>query len=99
MKKSTDCNNDGHIGWRELDVKEKIAYALSVALVTSGIIMAFLCLFIKDDITDGVLFYCGESFVTAGSLLGVGLYMKGKIGEIENYLHQRLRDDENTEKG
>lgn len=88
--RSIDCNKDGHIGWRELDVKDKIAYTLSCVLVGSGILMAFLCLIIKDDITDGALFYIGEAFVTAGSLLGVGMYMKTKIGEIDQYIHQRL---------
>ena len=88
--KSVDCNKDGHIGWKELDVKDKIAYTLSCVLVGSGILMAFLCLFIKDDITDGVLFYVGESFVTGGGLLGVGIYTKTKFGEISNYIHRRL---------
>lgn len=93
--KSVDCNKDGHIGWRELDVKDKIAYTLSCVLVGSGILMAFLCLIIKDDITDGVLFYVGESFVTGGGLLGVGIYTKTKFGEISNYIHRRL-DNETT---
>lgn len=93
--KAIDNNKDGHIGWRELDVKDKIAYTLSCVLVGSGILMAFLCLIIKDDITDGVLFYVGESFVTGGGLLGVGIYTKTKFGEISNYIHRRL-DDETT---
>lgn len=93
VKKSYDVDHDGHIGWRELDVKDKIAYTLSCVLVGSGILMAFLCLIIKDDITDGVLFYVGESFVTGGGLLGVGIYTKTKFGEISNYLHKRLGDE------
>ena len=91
--KAIDNNRDGHIGWKELDVKDKIAYTLSCVLVGSGILMAFLCLFIKDDITDGVLFYVGESFVTGGGLLGVGIYTKTKFGEISNYLHKKLGDE------
>lgn len=93
MKRTSDYNEDGHIGWKELDVKDKIAYTLSCVLVGSGILMAFLCLIIKDDITDGVLFYVGESFVTGGGLLGVGIYTKTKFGEISNYLHKRLDDE------
>lgn len=91
--RTVDCNKDGHIGWRELDVKDKIAYTLSCVLVGSGILMAFLCLIIKDDITDGVLFYVGESFVTGGGLLGVGIYTKTKFGEISNYIHKKLDDE------
>lgn len=93
VKKSYDVDQNGHIGWSELDVKDKIAYTLSCVLVGSGILMAFLCLIIKDDITDGVLFYVGESFVTGGGLLGVGIYTKTKFGEIANYLHKKLDDE------
>ena len=93
---SIDCNKGGHIGWKELDIKDKIAYTLSCVLIGSGILMAFLCLIIKDDITDGVLFYVGESFVTGGGLLGVGIYTKTKFGDISNYIHKRL-DHEDIE--
>lgn len=93
--KAIDNNRDGHIGWKELDVKDKIAYTLSIVLVASGVIMAFLCFFLRadHDVTDGVLFYVGESFVTSGALLGVGLYVKNKFGQISNYLHEKLDDD------
>lgn len=95
MKKSHDINKDGHITWKELDVKDKIAYTLSIILVASGILMAFLCFLLTEghDITDGVLFYVGESFVTGGALLGVGLYVKNKFGEITQYLHKKLDDE------
>ena len=95
-KKSYDFDKDGHISWRELDVKDKIAYTMSVILMSSGIIMAFICFFITPDhdITNGVLFYVSESFVTGGALLGIGLYVKNKFGEISQYLHEKLHDNE-----
>ena len=93
--KAIDNNRDGHIGWSELDIKDKIAYIMSVVLMASGILMAFLCFFLREDhdVTDGVLFYVGESFVTGGGLLGVGIYTKTKFGEISNYLHKKLGDE------
>lgn len=96
MKKSYDFDKNGHISWRELDVKDKIAYVMSVVLMASGIIMAFMCFFMTEnhDITNGVLFYVSESFVTGGALLGIGLYVKNKFGEINNYLKNKLHDDE-----
>lgn len=92
MKRTTDFNKDGHIGWKELDIKDKIAYTMSVVLMLSGIIMAFICFFITEDhdITNGVLFYVSEAFVTSGALLGIGIWVKGKIGEINTYIHDRL---------
>ena len=96
MKKSYDFDKNEHISWRELDVKDKIAYTMSVILMSSGIIMAFICFFITHDhdITNGVLFYVSESFVTGGALLGIGLYVKNKFGELRNYLHEKLQENE-----
>ena len=92
MKKSTDYNNDGHIGWQELDFRDKAAYVMAIILITSGILMAFLCFFLTGDysITDGVLFYVSEAFVTGGALLDIATYVKGKFGEINNYIHEKL---------
>ena len=96
MKKSYNFDKDGHISWKELDVKDKISYTMSVVLMASGIIMAFMCFFITEnhDITNGVLFYVSESFVTGGALLGIGLYVKNKFGEINNYLKKQLHNDD-----
>ena len=95
-KKSTDINKDGHISWEELDIKDKIAYVMSVILMTSGMIMAFCCFFMTEnhDITNGVLFYVSEAFVTGGALLGIGLYVKNKFGEINNYINKRFEEKE-----
>ena len=49
MKKTTDINKDGHIGWRELDFRDKVAYTMAIILIASGIIMAFLCFFLTGD--------------------------------------------------
>lgn len=93
--KSIDSNKDGRVGWDELDIKDKIAYVMSVILMVSGMIMAFFCFFMTEnhDITNGVLFYVSEAFVTGGSLLGIGLYVKNKFGEIDNYIHKKLDHD------
>lgn len=94
--KSIDCNKDGRISWKELDIKDKIAYVMSVILIFSGIVMAFLSFFMTNDhnITSGALAYIGEAFVTGGALLGIGIWIKGKMGEINNYIHEKLDHDE-----
>ncbi|MBP5561015.1 MAG: hypothetical protein J6X70_04350 [Muribaculaceae bacterium] len=94
--KSKDINRDGHIGWKELDFRDKVAYTMAIILVASGIIMAFLCFFLTSDysITDGVLFYVSESFVTGGALLGIATYIKGKFGEITNYIQNKVHDED-----
>lgn len=95
-KKSFDFNKDGHIGWKELDFRDKVAYTMAIILIASGIVMAFLCFFLTGDynVTDGVLFYCSEVFVTGGALLGIATYVKGKFGQISNYIHNKLNEDD-----
>ncbi len=95
MKKTLDINKDGHIGWRELDFRDKVAYTMAIILIASGIVMAFLCFFLTGDysITDGVLFYVSEAFVTGGALLGIATYIKGKFGEITNYIHKKIDNE------
>lgn len=95
-KKSFDFNKDGHIGWKELDFRDKVAYTMAIILIASGIVMAFLCFFLTGDynVTDGVLFYCSEVFVTGGALLGIATYIKGKFGQINNYIHNKLDEDD-----
>lgn len=95
MKRSCDIDKDGHIGWKELDFRDKVAYTMAIILIGSGITMAFLCFFLTGDysITDGVLFYVSEAFVTGGALLGIATYIKGKFGEITNYIHKKIDNE------
>ena len=92
LTKTSDNNHDGKIGWGELDFRDKVAYSIAIILICSGIIMAFLCFFMTEDhnITDGVLFYTAQTFVTGGSLLGIGVWVKGKFGEMNSYIHNKL---------
>ena len=93
--KRTDKDKNGHISWNELDIKDKLAYSIAVILIFSGITMAFCCFFLTEDhdITDGVLFFTGQSFVTGGSLLGIGVWIKGKFGEMNNYINNKLSNE------
>lgn len=97
-KKSYDLDKDGHIGWKELDFRDKVAYTMAIILIASGIVMAFLCFFLTGDynVTDGVLFYCSEVFVTGGALLGIATYVKGKFGEISNYINNKFKENEHN---
>lgn len=93
--KSIDLNYDGHVGWHELDFRDKLAYSIAIILIFSGIIMAFFCFFLTEDhdITDGVLFFTAQTFVTGGSLLGIGVWIKGKLGEMNNYINNKLSNE------
>lgn len=83
------------INWDSLGIKDKIAYILAILLISSGIIMAFLCFFLSGEynVNDGVLFYCSETFVTGGGLLSVSLYVKNKMVEMRNYIDRHERHE------
>lgn len=94
-QKSCDIDKNGHIGWNELDFRDKAAYTMAIILIFSGIVIVFLCFFMTGDysITDGVLFYVSEAFVTGGALLGIVTYIKGKFGQITNYIHKKIDNE------
>lgn len=82
--------------WQDIHIKDKLAYIMAIVLITSGIVMSFLCFFLAEGyvVHDSVLMYTGESFISGGGLLGVGLYVKNKFSEISNYIQQKLPDKE-----
>lgn len=93
-------NMEIHHSWCGLPVKDRIAYIMAVVLIASGIVMAFCAFFLTEghNISGSVLGYCGEVFTTGGALLGVGLYVTQKMGEVvssvPNLIHDIFSDDE-----
>lgn len=68
----------------------------AVAMLSSGIVLAFLSFFIGDhDVPDGVLWYVAQALVYAGSIFGVTIYFRSKMGEMEN----RQSDNEDQKGG
>ena len=61
--------------------KEMITYSSALAMLLSGIILAFLSFFLNDhDIANGVLIYIAQALVYSGSIFGVALYIKSRVG-------------------
>ena len=76
------------------NTKEWIQYGSAIALLTSGVAMAFLSFFLNGgDLKDSVLWYVSQTLVYAGSIFGVGIYVQRKWGEVKNYVDKRLRDN------
>lgn len=74
------------------NTKEWIQYATAIAMITSGIILAFLSFFFNNyDIADGVLWYISQALVYAGAIFGVSLYFKTKLGEFESRTKDEIR--------
>ncbi|MBO4659727.1 MAG: hypothetical protein J5637_08900 [Prevotella sp.] len=72
--------------------KDWIQYSTAVAMIVSGIILAFMSFFRNDgDISDGVLWYVAQALTYAGGIFGVSIYFKTKLGDFES----RIKENEN----
>lgn len=73
--------------------KEWIQYGSAIAMIASGIILAFLSFFLNNyDIADGVLWYIAQALIYAGGVFGVSIYFKTKLGEFESKARKELKD-------
>lgn len=73
-----------------MTTKDWIQYGTAVAMILSGIILAFMS-FSKNngDISEGVLWYVAQALTYAGGIFGVSIYFKSKLGAFES----RTRDE------
>lgn len=65
------------------NTKEWVQYSSAIAMIVSGIILAFLSFFMKGDVTDGVLLYLAQALTFAGGVFGLTLYFRNKLGVAE----------------
>ena len=79
------------------NIKEWIQYCTAVAMILSGVILAFLSFFLNHfDIANGVLWYIAQALVYAGGIFGVSLYFKTRMGELESKASTQKDDMVNT---
>ena len=73
--------------------KEMITYSSALAMLLSGIILAFLSFFLNDhDIANGVLIYIAQALVYSGSIFGVALYIKSKLVEFRSEMKKMSKE-------
>ena len=75
-----------------MNSKEIIQYGSAVAMIVSGIVLAFLSFFMNGDITDGVLWYISQALIYAGGIFGVSIYFKTRLGEFEHKVRLEWED-------
>lgn len=67
------------------NTKDWLQYGSAIGMLTSGVLLTFLCFFLNGhDVTDGVLWYVGQTLVYAGSIFGVGIYINSRIASISS---------------
>lgn len=75
----------------EMTTKDWIQYGTAIAMIASGIVLAFLSFFRNDgDITEGVLWYVAQALTYAGGVFGVSIYFKTKLGDFESRARQEI---------
>lgn len=75
----------------QANTKEWIQYGTAVAMITSGIVLAFLSFFLNNyDIAEGVLWYISQALIYAGGVFGVSIYFKTRLGEFEHRAKQEI---------
>lgn len=77
----------------QANTKDWIQYSTAIAMVASGIVLAFLSFFLNNyDIADGVLWYISQALIYAGGIFGVSIYFKTRLGEFDSRV-KRERDE------
>ncbi|MFB9897815.1 YrzE family protein [[Hallella] seregens] len=75
------------------NTKEWIQYGSAIALLLSGVVMAFLSFFLNNfDVSDSVLWYVSQTLVYAGSIFGVGIYIQSKWGDVKGYVDKMMNE-------
>lgn len=70
--------------WKELCIKDQIAYVIAMLMIGSGILIAFLSFFLNSfNIATGVLIYIAQTFTVGGSIIGASAYFKSRWMEFD----------------
>lgn len=74
-----------------MTTKDWIQYSSALAMIFSGITLSFMSFFWNDgDISDGVLWYMAQALTYAGSIFGVSIYFKNKLGAFESKAREEI---------
>ena len=74
-----------------MTMKDWIQYSTAIAMIASGIILAFLSFYHNNgDIAEGVLWYMAQALTYAGGIFGVSIYFKTKIGDFESRTRREI---------
>ena len=77
----------------DMSMKDWIQYSTAVTMIISGIVLAFLSFFHNNgDISEGVLWYMGQALTYAGSIFGVSIYFRNKLGDFESRTRNEIAE-------
>lgn len=63
-------------------------------MLLSGILLSFFCFFLNHyKIDDSVLWYVAQALVYAGSIFGVSVYIRSKMGDVKNDIVNAIKTE------
>lgn len=80
------------MNWKDLSFKDKAQYTCAIALILSGISIAFSSFILIHDILSGVLIYIGQAFIAGGSIFGVSIYFNEHTKELKEELNKIVKN-------
>ena len=76
----------------DMTTKDWIQYSSAIAMILSGIVLAFLSFYKNDgDISEGVLWYIAQALTYAGGVFGVSIYFRTKLGDFESRTQEEIK--------
>jgi O-antigen/teichoic acid export membrane protein len=82
----------------KVNTKEWIQYGSAVVMLFSGILLTFLCFFLNHyKVDDSVLWYVAQTLVYAGSIFGVSVYIRSKMGDIKSFIEDKITKNEDDD--
>ena len=76
-----------------MNKKDWIQYGSAIAMIISGIVLAFLSFFRNDgDISEGVLWYVAQALTYAGGVFGVSIYFKTQLSDFESRAEEQIKE-------
>ena len=70
------------------DTKDRIQYGSAVAMIASGIVLAFLSFIMLHWVPSSVLGFVGEAVGFAGGVFGLGVFAHTKGAELDKRFQQ-----------
>lgn len=84
--------------WSTADFRLKIQYSMSVLLIVSGVVLAFLSFFIMHEIGMGVL-SASTLFISAAlGIYGIGMLVKNQMVDIQVAVDRKIRQLDEKER-
>ena len=73
------------------NTKEWIQYGTAIGMLTSGVILTFLCFFLNHyKIEVEVLWYVAQCITFTGAVFGISSYIKCKFDKIEDEIKSKI---------